>query len=156
MNIKVHIRWMIAADRPQVLDIARASFEKPWSEDDFMNVLKMRNCIGMIAEYDDSIVGYMIYELHKDRIELLTFCVSPDIRRHGVGQQMIAKIVGKLAAQRRNRIVLTVRETSLEAQLFFKACGFQASHVCREFYKDTNEDAYFMNYYISNELGVAK
>ena len=59
---------------------------------------------------------------------------------------MVAKLVGKLSAQRRNRITLEVRETNLPAQLFFRQCGFRAVSVLREFYEDTPEDAYLMLY----------
>ncbi|MEM7316575.1 MAG: ribosomal-protein-alanine N-acetyltransferase RimI, partial [Planctomycetota bacterium] len=48
--------------------------------------------------------------------------------------------------QRRNRIMLEVRETNLQAQLFFRSGGFKAVSVLRDFYEDTVEDAYMMQY----------
>lgn len=145
-QLGVHIRWMIRRDMPEVLDIERASFEFPWSEDDFIHCLRQRNCIGMIAEYHESVVGFMIYELHKARLHILNFCVSPAVRRRDVGSQMITKLVGKLSHQRRTRIMLEVRETNLPAQLFFRTLGFRAISVLRDFYEDTTEDAYLMQY----------
>ena len=59
---------------------------------------------------------------------------------------MIDKLIGKLSHQRRTRIVLEIRETNLPAQLFFKECGFRAVSVLRDFYDDTPEDAYAMQY----------
>ena len=56
---------MIRRDMPEVIPIETASFEFPWSEDDFVRCLRQRNCIGMVAEMDDQVVGFMIYELHK-------------------------------------------------------------------------------------------
>ena len=67
-QLTVHIRWMIRRDMPEVLDIESRSFDGPWSEEDFMRSLRQRNCIGMVAEHDDCIVGFMIYELHKTRM----------------------------------------------------------------------------------------
>ncbi len=69
----------------------------------------------MVAEYEDRVVGFMIYELHKSRIHVLNFAVAEDCRRRGVGSQMIAKLAAKLSSQRRSRIVLEVRETNLAA-----------------------------------------
>ena len=100
----------------------------------------------MVAEHDDRVVGFMIYELHKTRIHVLNFAVARDHRRLGVGSQMIAKLIGKLSSQRRSRIVLEVRERNLPAQLFFRANGFRAVSVLRSFYEDTPEDAYLMQY----------
>ena len=59
---------------------------------------------------------------------------------------MIAKLVSKLSHQRRNRITLEVRETNLEAQLFFRDHNFRATLVLHNFYDDTPEDAYLMEY----------
>ena len=145
-DISVHIRWMIRRDMPEVLDIEKSSFEFPWSEEDFIRCLRQRNCIGMVAEYDERVVGFMIYELHKNQLHVLNFSVRPDARRRGVGQQMINKLVGKLSQQRRNRIVLEIRETNLAAQLFFRNSDFMAMSVLRDYYDDTTEDAYVMQY----------
>src|SRR5690348_13487885 len=145
-QLRVHLRWMIRRDMPEVLEIENDSFEFPWQEDDFIRCLRQRNCIGMVAEHDDKVVGFMIYELHKSRLHILNFAVSASCRRRGVGSQMIAKLVAKLSNQRRTRILLEVRETNLDAQLFFRNEGFRAVSVLRDFYEDTTEDAYLMQF----------
>lgn len=149
-ELRVHIRWMIRRDMPEVLDIESESFEFPWLEDDFVRCLRQRNCIGMVAEHDDKVVGFMIYELHKTRLHILNFAVSDACRMQGVGKQMASKLVSKLSQQRRSRIVLEVRETNLAAQLFFKHQGFRAVTVLRDYYDDTPEDAYIMQYRCRN------
>lgn len=131
---------------PSVLGIENACFEFAWSEDDYIRCLRQRNCIGMVAEKDNEVVGFMIYELHKNRLHILNFAVHPEHRRTGVGQSMVNKLLGKLSHERRNRIMLEVRETNLEAQLFFKSIGFRAISVLRDFYDDTIEDAYLMQF----------
>ncbi len=145
-DVRVHIRWMIRRDMPEVLDIEDESFEFPWLEEDFIRCLRQRNCIGMVAEHEDQVVGFMIYELHKTRIHVLNFAVGADHRRCGVGSQMIAKLLAKLSTQRRSRVVLEVRETNLGAQLFFRENGFRAVSVLRAYYDDTPEDAYLMQF----------
>lgn len=145
-DVCVHIRWMIRRDMTEVLDIESHSFEFPWSEEDFIRCLRQRNCIGMVAEFEEQVVGFMIYELHKTRLHVLNFAVNPEFRRRAVGQAMMGKLVSKLSNQRRNRILLEVRETNLEAQLFFRNIGFKAVSVLRDFYDDTTEDAYLMQY----------
>ena len=59
---------------------------------------------------------------------------------------MVQKLIGKLSQQRRNRIVLEIRETNLAAQMFFKNLDFRAVSVLRDYYDDTVEDAYVMQY----------
>lgn len=154
-QFNVHIRWMIRRDMPEVLEIEQSSFEYPWSEEDFIRCLRQRNCIGMVAEYDERVVGFMIYELHKNQLHVLNFSVRPDARRRSVGHQMVQKLVGKLSQQRRNRVVLEVRETNLAAQLFFKNCGFKAVSVLRDYYDDATEDAYVMHLRYQEDNAVA-
>ncbi len=150
-EVRVHIRWMIRRDMPEVLAIEGESFEFPWLDDDFVRCLRQRNCIGMVAEHDDRVVGFMIYELHKARIHVLNFAVAEAYRRRGVGSQMVAKLSAKLSMQRRTRVVLEVRETNLAAQLFFRENGFRAVSVLRSYYADTPEDAYVMQYRYRSE-----
>lgn len=145
-HLQVHIRWLIRRDMPEVLVIEHASSEYPWGEDEFLVHLRRRSCIGYVAEHGEQVVGFMIYELHKDRLEVLDFATDPEFRRRGVGRQMVEKLVGKLSYHRRTRITLAVRETNLDAQFFFRRRGFLAADVLREHYPDTGEDAYVMEY----------
>lgn len=143
---RVHIRWMIRRDMPEVLQIEEESYDYPWLEQDFLRCLRQRNCIGMVAEYGERVVGFMIYELHRTKLHVLNFAVSPSCRRQGVGAQMINKLISKLSNHRRTSITLEVRETNLAGQVFFRANGFKALRVSRGYYPDTGEDSYLMQY----------
>src|SRR5688500_11228918 len=92
-QLPVHIRWMIRRDMTDVLAIESGSFEFPWSEEDFVRCLRQRNCIGMVAEHNERVVGFMIYELHKNRLHILNFAVNEQLRRRGVGSQMVKKLI---------------------------------------------------------------
>jgi ribosomal-protein-alanine N-acetyltransferase len=146
---EVQIRWMITRDMPDVLAIEKESFDFAWSEDDFLACLRQRNCIGMVAVTgagQKERVGFMIYELYKAKLHVLNFAVAARSRRSGVGTQMVAKLILKLSQQRRRQITLEVRETNIQAQLFFRRQSFRALCVLRDHYLDTCEDAYFMQY----------
>jgi ribosomal-protein-alanine N-acetyltransferase len=149
--VKIHIRWMIRRDMSDVLRAEQQSFEFAWTEDDFLRCLRQRNCIGMVAEHNERIVGFMIYELHKSRLHVLNFAVAPEFRRHGVGAQMIGKLVGKLSGHRRTKITLAVRERNLAAQLFFRSRDFKAVRVLRNYYEDSGEDAFQMEYRVPTD-----
>ena len=149
-RVRVHIRWMIRRDMPEVLRAEQESFDYSWTEDDFLRCLRQRNCIGMVAEHEDRVVGFMIYELHKTKLHVLNFAVDPAWRRVGVGTQMVTKLIGKLSSHRRTKITLAVRESNLAAQLFFRSQSFQATRVLRAYYEDSGEDAYLMSYRIAD------
>lgn len=144
-TIRVHVRWLIRRDFPEVQAIENASSEFPWSEQDLLDVLNQRNAIGMVAELGEKVVGFMIYELHKKRLHLLKFAVHPEFRRQSVGTQLIGKLVGKLSSQRRSRITLRAHENNLDAQLFYRRLDFRATKVSRSYFED-GAAAYIMQY----------
>jgi ribosomal-protein-alanine N-acetyltransferase len=147
---------MIRRDMQEVLTIEKEAFEFPWSDEDFTRCLRQRNCIGMVAEMSDSVVAFMIYELHRSRLHMLNFAVLRSHRRLGIGTQMMRKLVAKLAPERRSRIVLEVRETNLPAQIFFRSLGFRALSVLKDYYQDTAEDAYLMQFCLEAESVVPR
>ncbi len=149
-ELRVHIRWMIRRDMLEVLQIEESSSDYPWCEEDFLRCLRQRNCIGMVAELGEQVVGFMIYELHKNRLHILNFAVDPKLRRMNIGRQMIQKLISKLSSHRRSSISVELRETGLAAQLFFRSAGFKAIRVQRERFADTGEDAYLLSYRVSN------
>lgn len=150
MKQRVHIRWAIRRDMKEIEQIEQYSFEYPWTTEDFIRCMRGRNTIAMVAEIRATkaweIAGFMIYDLHKNRLQLLNFAVAPKYRRLGVGQQLVEKLIGKLSSQRRTRIALEVRETNVAAQYFFRKQGFRAVNVLRDYYVDSPEDAYVMVY----------
>jgi ribosomal-protein-alanine N-acetyltransferase len=152
-QVRVHIRWMIRRDMPEVLQTEQESFEFAWTEEDFLRCLRQRNCIGMVAERNEKVVGFMIYELHKAKLHILNFAVHPSCRRVGIGAQMVSKLISKLSSHRRTRITLEVRETNLPAQLFFRQQGFRAVRVLRSYYEDSGEDAFLMQYRFADDTG---
>jgi ribosomal-protein-alanine N-acetyltransferase len=148
----IHVRWMIRSDMPDVLEIERLCFEFPAIEQDFIQQLRQRNCIGMVVEAKDVILGFMIYELHRDKLELLDFAVLPAAQGKGVGTAMINKLVNKLDPNRRRRVCLNIRDTNLDAHLWFARRGFTATKIIRSPFDDVDEDAYRFVYRVQQTV----
>ncbi len=142
----LHIRWMIRRDMPDIMGIELASFEYSWTEDDFLRCLRQRNCIGMVVERGHTILGFMVYELHRTRLHLLNFAVHPGVRRTGIGGLLASKLIYKMCSHRRQKVTLAVREGNTQAQMFVRAHRFSAAKVLRGYYEDSGEDAYEMEY----------
>lgn len=114
----VHMRWMIRTDLPQVLMIEKANPETNWTEKDFLDNLRNRFTIGMVAEKFGRILGYMVYELHQS-IQLINIAVHPEWRRSRIGTQLMTKIKTKLESHKRRKLALEVRDTNVVAHQFF-------------------------------------
>jgi len=148
--IRFNIRWMIHRDIPSVLEIESLSFsDRAWDEVAFRQHIGKRNTIGMVAELDDEVVGFMVYELHTGRIHILNFAVHPKFRRMGIGSSMMDKLIYKLSFERRNRIELGVADHNLGAHLFFKSCGMRCEKV--NFDEDIQQDWYHFIYRVGKE-----
>ena len=153
-EVRVHIRWMIRRDMPEVLAIEDESFEFPWLEEDFIRCLRQRNCIGMVAEHEDRVVGFMIYELHKTRIHVLNFAVAADYQpprrgqpdgRQADRQALVATAQPYRAGSARDQPggpVVLPRER-IPRRL----------RACASYYDDTPEDAYLMQYRYRPDAG---
>lgn len=48
-----------------------------------------------------------------------------------------------------------MRERNLPAQLFFRSLGYRAISVLKDFYEDTTEDAYLMQYLAADAVPAA-
>ena len=136
----IHIRWMIRRDMPEVLAIESESFPSPYTEDDFIKCLRQRNCIAMVVEHKERVVGYVMYLLHKSSLELLSMAVDPAFRRRSIGCAMLRKLQSKVS-DRRTQLTTYVIDSNLHAQLFLRANGWRATRVHREYFNNA-ADAY--------------
>ena len=136
------IRWGIRRDLPQILAIENRCFEYPWSEETFRNHMRQRDCVLMVAENETGVVGYCLYYLHKQAIEIANLAVHPGFRWQGVGRRFVYQLQKKLLPDKRRTLFGVVWERNLAAQLFLRACDFKCRRVINNHFLDTGDDAY--------------
>ncbi len=149
---QTYIRWMVRSDLDSVVAIEKDVYDYPWSQQEFLISLRQRNCIGMVAERNEEVVGYMVYELHKTRIELLNFAVRARSQRLGVGSAMIEKLKSKLAYERRSKISLEMRERNLDGQLFLRQAGFRCTSILHGWYAVEEESVAYRMQFSTGDL----
>lgn len=142
-KICIHIRWMIRRDMDEVLGIDYRCFPQPWHEEDFIKFLRQRNNIGMVADYADKVVGWMVYSLNKTNLDLARLAVHPGYQRRNIGSALIHKLKSKLH-NHRQKLITTVRETNLPAQHFYSHNDLLAKKVLRNHYDE--EDGYLFQF----------
>jgi len=144
----MEIKWLIRTDMDDVLRIENESFEYPWTEEELLKLLRVRNHIGMVCIVENRVVGYMIYELNKSHIDLKTIAVELNSRKSHIGKSMIERLKGKLSIERRTKIEASVRERNLPAQMFFSSQGFICEKTTADAYEDCDEAEYLFVYSI--------
>jgi ribosomal protein S18 acetylase RimI-like enzyme len=124
--MNVYTKWLIKADLPSVL-VVEAGCDYPWTEEQIIEVLRHKNCVGLVAvDANENVVGYTIYELAKGFLHVIKLAVHPKYRHQGVGGFIVRKLTQKLQSQNRTELVATVVETNLAACAFLRSQGFRA------------------------------
>ena len=142
---RVAVRWVLEADFEGIESIERHSFEQRWSGAELRGVLRTREAAGVVVEVNRRLAGYMFYELHPSRVEVLTIAVEYRSRRLGCGTALLGWLKARMTTERQ-RMETVVRERNLSAQLFLRSQGFRAERVLRGYFADTDEEAYQMVY----------
>jgi len=128
-ELDISVRWLIRRDLLDAMVIENSSFEDPIDKQEMIDLLKQRNVVGMVAEKDSLILGFMIYELNKSSFHLAHLAVAKECRRAKIGSKLVQHLKQKLSCNRRYLIVVNVPETNLGAQLFFRSLGFKACYI---------------------------
>ena len=140
---KVGIRVMIRRDLRDVLWIEQASYPIPWSEEQFLLILRQRHVIGLVAEIGEQVVGFVIYELIEGQLFISNLAVHPHFYRQGIGTQIIDRLKSKLAGpSKRKRLTMFVNECNVKAQLFLRDNRFRCTKQVKNLYADLGEDGY--------------
>jgi ribosomal-protein-alanine N-acetyltransferase len=154
--MNIHTRWMIRIDFDAVLDIERHSFQSPWTSDEFLGYLSNRNIIAKVAEVDEKVVGFCVYELNGTYFWLMNVAVHKDWRQKGVGSHLLHDLSRKLSPLNRRTIRCKVRESNLIAQLWLARNGFKATSISRGEFDDCDEDAIHFTHRIQQMAEVAQ
>lgn len=139
------LRRMRNADLPWVLTIERQSFSNPWPEATFRGEIQNEGLsFPLVAVEKDgsTVLGYVLYWLIQDEIQINNVAVHPDFRGCGVGEQMIRIALAEARSRGGTRAVLEVRASNAAARtLYERKLGFVLLGVRKEYYTNPPEDA---------------
>lgn len=118
------IRWLLKSDMAAVLEIEQATYDSPWTRDDFDQCQNYHRNVSVVYEVQGDVAGYLFYMHHKKAIEILNLAVDPEYLRQGIGAEFIELLKRKLGSMSKKRLVAIVREKNVAAQMFLKSQGF--------------------------------
>lgn len=137
------IRWMTRSDFDKVVHIDSLSYSFFWDYKKIFSVMTKNSSLGLVAEKNESIVGYLIYQSKMKNFLCSRLAVHPEYRRTGVGSEILNSIIFRMKKNKRNRINFLINEYNLEAQLFLKSKNFKAVEILKN--NNTKEDLYLMS-----------
>ena len=138
------IREMSALDIGEVAALEAEVFSMPWSAQGFEDTLCREDVLFLVACEADQVLGYVGVYCTADEGEITNVAVAPSARRRGVGQELLADLIRRLAQKKIYRIVLEVRVSNEPAIRLYEKQGFVTMGTRKNFYEKPTEDAYVM------------
>ena len=117
-----------------------------WSEISFYEALMTPAC-AIFALNDKSlenIAAYGVIYTAADEGDLANIAVIPEMRRQGLGKELLLKMLGEAKKRGAERLFLEVRESNESARALYSAVGFQDIGKRRNYYINPREDAVIM------------
>lgn len=143
MSENIIVEPMKFEDLDEVYEIERISFSLPWSKQMWMDeMIKSQKANHLVARLDEKLVGYAGFWFIIDEAEIVNIAVHPDYRRKGIGELLLKEILSLAKSKGAKMVTLEVRETNEPAKSLYGKFDFQLIAIRKNFYKDTNENAY--------------
>jgi ribosomal-protein-alanine N-acetyltransferase len=107
----------------------REDFARPWSGDEFANLLEQPTVFGFVAREtghrEAAPAGSVLARLAAGEGEILTVAVARAHRRQGIGWRLMAAVLGELHGQRAEALFLEVDERNVAAISLYRRLGFR-------------------------------
>ena len=134
------IRRMTPGDIGEVkrlLDICFGS--SAWSEDSVRSQLERPESSCYTAVCDESIVGYLAFEVIADEGSVVKLAVHPDYRRQGIARELIQGALDD--SKEMTAVFLEVRQSNIPAISLYSGLGFEEVGIRRDYYDKPKENA---------------
>jgi ribosomal-protein-alanine N-acetyltransferase len=109
-----------------------------WDAKSLGEILNMPCAAGLIAQvfdgYRATVLGFLLYLLVAEDVEILTIAVHPDRRREGIATLLMESCMSLAAASGARDVILEVAEDNPGAQRFYDRLGFQIEGRRKNYY----------------------
>lgn len=122
-----------------ITDIARIEselFDDAWDALSVGQVLGQFGAGVLVADNDDDIMGYLIYQIVFEVAEILRIATDMDFQKQGVGQGLLDEFDKLCKEKGVERILLEVRADNAQAIRLYERHGFYQIDVRKDYYKD--------------------
>ncbi len=139
---------------PKVLELDRLCFGGLWTLDAYQRELASNNSELLVLSIppvdrpesgeSERLVGLGCLWAILDEAHITLLGIHPDFQQQGLGQALLAYLLGAAAQRHLERATLEVRASNRAALCLYQKFGFQQAGRRRCYYQDTNEDAVIM------------
>ncbi|MCC6334274.1 MAG: ribosomal protein S18-alanine N-acetyltransferase [Myxococcales bacterium] len=139
---------MSLADLPAVMEIENQAFSNPWSVDMVKKELSQDWSTVLLAELWTPrgwlIRAFAIFWLVHDEIHVLNVATHQELRRQGIGRQVMDAVIAFGRDHKCRIATLEVRRGNGAALGLYQSLGFRTVGLRPNYYQDDREDAVVM------------
>ncbi len=132
------------AHAPQIALLEQMLFSDAWSEQSIAATLASPFSLGLVAECEGRICGYLLASLLPPEGELYRIGVHPDFRRRGIALALMEDFLSAAEKRGSTELFLEVRADNAGAIALYRRTGFADDGIRKGYYKDPVADALLM------------
>ena len=144
MNSDITIRPIAEKDIKRLAEIEADSFNTPWSEQSFRDLLSIDYARYLVAEIDGDVVGSAGMRVVCGEGDIDNVVVEKSHRGQGIAQKLIEELIGLGEKEGVREFTLEVRVSNAPAIHVYEKAGFNSEGVRPGFYEKPVEDALIM------------
>jgi [ribosomal protein S18]-alanine N-acetyltransferase len=130
---------------PQVLDIERRVYPRPWTMTLFLSEIVQRSTrYYIVARVRRRVVGYAGLMVFGDEAHVTNIAVDPDVHRRKVAVRLLFALITEARRRGASACTLEVRVANHAAQGLYHQFGFAPVGIRKNYYAETGEDALIM------------
>ena len=121
--------------------LERACFSDPWSEAAIAPELENPLSLWLVAEQDDTLLGYIGSQSVPPEADMMNLAVAPEARRQGIAEALVHALEAALREKGTESLTLEVRVSNLPARTLYEKLGFEPVGLRKNYYFHPKEDA---------------
>lgn len=141
---ELEMKPMGIEDLDEVMDIEISSFPTPWTLGIFMREFDLEFSHRYVFDFEGGVAGYIVFWLIEGEAHIMSVAVRRDLRRLGIGTEVLKRSLAKAKEIGGKYVFLEVREHNDAGIGLYGKMGFRVVYKRRGYYTDTKEDALIM------------
>jgi [ribosomal protein S18]-alanine N-acetyltransferase len=113
------------ADARALAALHAGSFQRAWSDGEFVELLRQPNIVAHRAAIGGSLAGFILSRMVSSEAEILSMAVSSSQRSKGLGGQLLHLHLRRLAGLGIGAVFLEVAEDNVPARRLYRRAGFR-------------------------------
>lgn len=139
------ITQAVKDDLPGIMEIEKASFSVPWSENNMRFELESEDGVVIVCRKDEAVAGFAVLHCFGEEGEIFNIAVREDMRGEGIASRLMAYILGCAENKGIEKLFLEVRVSNIKAINLYKKYGFVSLGERKNYYEYPTENAVIMS-----------